>query len=126
MSVRYGIYGGDIMYLSIPIFTGKDSNKAYDKHVIESFDSGDFIRDWYNAVQYVAKYMIGYEMKYSDGIKDFINLSDLYEEAYLKNVNKQWLLSHDKPNDSERSFQLYVNKGECPSWEEFKNYCSTI
>jgi predicted small secreted protein len=124
MSVRFGICGGDIIYLSIIIFTGKDSNKAYDKHVIESFDSGNFVVDWYNATNYIARHNNDYDISYSNGITDFINLSGLYEEVYLRNTNGEWQLDHFKPDKSGKFFELYIEKANLSqSWEEFKNYC---
>lgn len=124
MTVRYGIYGGDIMYLSINIFTGRDSNKAYDKHVVESFNSGNFVVDWYNAINYAARHINEYDITYSDGIKDFLNLSELYEEVFLKNYNGTWQLTNLKPVDSEKYFGLYIEKGNSSqSWEEYRNYC---
>lgn len=125
LSVKYGLYGGDIMYKSIYIFTGKDSNKSYDKHTIESFESGDFIKDWYNAIRFIAKFLCDYDINYSTGIQDFIGLCDLYDKAYLLNSGGMWQLTKDKP-ETDKYFQLYIEKGQCPEWEEFKNYCKTI
>jgi hypothetical protein len=119
-AIRYAISGGVIIYISIIIFHGDDNNKQYDKEIIKKCDSGDFVKDWYHATEYMIRYMKKYTIIYSSGIGDFINLSNQYEKIYLKKYNNNWTLFRDINN----GYTFYILKGTSPTWDELKQQCT--
>ena len=125
LTVKHGIYGGDLIYLSVGIFTGKDHNKSIDKSYLETFKSGDFVKDWYDAIVYITKNMSDYHILYSTGIDEYVKEANLYSSAYLKKVDDVWTLIYSpKPNDLLECYEFFILKDTTPTWVEFKEYCN--
>lgn len=119
LSVRYSISGGIVIYLSTTIVKGDDSNKQYDKEIIKTYDSGNFVKDWYNALEYAIKHMKKYNIVFSKGIDDYVHLSNKYKKVYLKKYNNHWTLF----NNINDGYVFYVLKDSNLSWEDLKQLC---
>lgn len=85
------------------------------------FDSGDFIKDWYNAVKkYIEISHEEYHCSYSSSVDHFIMDGAEFDSAWvmLDNTLKAYLVYEY----NERGTEVFVKKGTKPTWEELKQY----
>lgn len=102
-----------IIYESVYLYlrTGKET----------LFKSGNFVKDWFNAKK---KFMEvsdneGY-LSASSTVDQFIMDGAPYESAYLvfKDDNPELVYEYD-----EKGWEMFVEKGTRPTWEELKKLC---
>lgn len=116
-------YNDDDILIDCPI----EYHKVY-LHTISDdeyiFDTGDFIKDWYNAKK---KFLEFYEregsLKYSSTVDHFIEEGAPYEKVYLipeVEYDYKGKLDYDY---KENGLLMFVNKGDKLTWEELKKYC---
>jgi hypothetical protein len=92
------------------------------------FDSGNFVKDWFDLVKFIIMELSGAEPHFSgsSSVNHFFmdGADELYDEAYLVDATVDGklksVLSYDYDEDAIR---FYVPKGTQPTWEELKEMC---
>lgn len=107
---------------------------SYDSDKKKVFNSGDFVKDWYDMNAFVI-YEAPDEVfwSHSSSVDHFIMDNAPFESAYLHPVpdtnNEKWELlywddkKHSLYKDSyifEQGIEFFVKKGTRPTWEELK------
>lgn len=88
------------------------------------FDSGDFIKDWFNVIKYTnTEIEDGYVM-YSSSVDHFIMDGAPFDSKYLIMVDDKPVLV--TPAISNEGLELFVKEQENPTWEELKEYCKNV
>lgn len=117
-------------YKSVEVSIGMSQNK--DK--TETFSSGDFIKDWFNATKFILQNVEDSEpVGHSSSVDHFIMDGAKFDSAYLHvdKIKTGELLYFDrsKPNwwrDSyidKQGIEMFVPRGEQWTWEQLKEYC---
>lgn len=84
------------------------------------FDTGDFVKDWYNAKKkYIDISDEEHHFLHSSSVNHFIMDGAEFDSA--------WLVVNDgtpnlKYEFNEEGWEMFVNKGTQPTWEELKQY----
>jgi len=90
------------------------------------FDSGDFVRDWYDCNKFIIFEMSDSEpIANSSSVNHFIMDGAPFISAYLKPKDKNnidWFLDYEY-DFQYQGIEFFVNKGTKPTWEELKDYC---
>lgn len=98
----------------------------------EKFNSGDFVKDWFNAIKcYLQKYSNSEFLSHSSSVNHFIMDGAKYDSTYLCFKDEvPYLYYLDKSKDNwfldeniDEGIELFVKEGEKPTWEELKIYC---
>ena len=88
------------------------------------FDSGDFIKDWYFAKKKFLEFVDNeYTLVQSSSVDHFIMDGAPYESAYLVFNDNDESKVHLEYEYNEKGWEMFVNKGTKPTWEELKKYC---
>ncbi len=117
----------NLNYKSVYIHaTSKKQNKL--------FDSGDFVKDWFNALKYFHQNQekLGH-LSGSSTCDHFIMDGASFSSAYLHIVNGKPVLKYIDYKDKnyihtqreiyEDGYEYFVAKDTQPTWEELKEYC---
>lgn len=92
----------------------------------EVFDSGDFIKDWYNCNRFIFENNLDETETHfsnSSSVDNFIIDGAPYESLYLYEENGTLKLL---PFESHRpGVEYFVKSGETPTWEQLKTYCES-
>jgi len=107
--------------------TKQDTYKAVEVSTqnkkIKRFDSGDFVKDWYDATKYILTELPN-ELHHSNSstVDHFIMDGDAYDSAYLEfdEVSEQPYLSYENAFDG---IELFVKAGTKPTWNELRELC---
>ena len=111
----------DLEYKSVRIHYGKDEEKI--------FDSGNFIKDWFDLMKFIITELQDSESHFvgsSDVDHFFMDGADeLYDSAYLVfNVQeKKHILYYGRVREVQEGIEFHVPKGTQPTWEELKLMC---
>lgn len=94
-------------------------NRKNEKFV---FDSGDFVKDWYNAKKkYVEMADDELYLRHSSSVDHFIMDGAKFDSAWLvfgsEGDNPQLEYKY-----SDKGWEMFVNKDTTPTWEELKAY----
>ena len=83
------------------------------------FDSGDFVKDWYNATKKFLEFPESHCM-FSSSVDHFIMDGAEFDSAWvmLDNEMKAYLVYEY----NERGMEVFVKKGTKLTWEELKKY----
>ena len=96
----------------------------YDGESQKIFDSGDFIKDWYDSIKFLLVDMgLTGRIYLSELLSDFIEKSP-YDKAYLivdKKTGESKLVYNKIENDDILDF--FVPAGEKPTWNQLREYC---
>jgi hypothetical protein len=95
---------------------------AYDNVKKEKmFDSGDFVKDWYDATKFTLHLEGELYHSNSSSVDHFIMDGALFDSMYLgfDEENKTGVLSTQYGDGVE----LFVKKGTTPTWEELREIC---
>lgn len=111
----------DLGYKSLEISYANLSEKKI-------FDSGNFIKDWYDLNKFIILKLSGteYFFSMSSSIDQFFTdgANDLYDIAYLYNNEFiSELLYNIDYIDADKYIKFYVHKGTTPTWGELKKMC---
>ena len=103
------------------------------------FDSGNFIKDWYDAKGFYARGLMDKEpyLSGSSTCDHFIMDGAPYDSAYLHMVDGKPVLKYCSYDDSlemmeqlitnreiyEKGWEFFVPEGTKPTWEELKEMC---
>ena len=104
-------------YKSVKIWVNKDNEFV--------FDSGDFVKDWFNSLKFVLTGGLGEYPRLSDSssVNHFImdGGSGLYDSAWLVIDETSAELVYDYTDEG---YEVFVTKGTKPTWKELKESCS--
>lgn len=120
----------DLGYKSVEVSVGMSQNKGS----VRTFDSGDVVKDWFNAIKFVLENISdGEPISHSSSVDHFISDgANKVDSAYLhtNKVKTGELLylsenTADWINDSHiwGGIELFVPEGEQWTWEQLKEYC---
>jgi len=116
-SIEYDHSEGSIKYNSVQI------HLMIGNREVKVFDTGDFVKDWFNSVKFVLTGGIGEYPVLSDSssVNHFImdGASSLYDSAWLVLGDEAELVY----KYTEEGFELFVEGGTKPTWEELKQIC---
>lgn len=128
ININYNKVNDKIEYISTDVSRLNNNEKI--------FNSGDFVKDWYQAIKYCLNLENEY-FSYLSSIDDFIIDGAPYDSVYLYlDENENPILYY--PNNStpenvkegeefldskKDKIELFVNRGEKLSWEELLNKC---
>jgi hypothetical protein len=120
ISINYNEGGSNLGYKSVDLSCG---DSLFDK----VFNSGDFVRDWYNVWKWINTNEINEPIMYSSSVDHFIGDSgDKWDSGYLHFVNDKPVLKYPNRevdnwflNPDFDGLEVFVNRGERPTWEEY-------
>jgi len=106
----------DLGYRSVDIsYNGSKTKK--------SFNSGDFVKDWYDCTKLVVTKIHGKEyISNSSSVDHFIMDGAKFDSAYLKEVKGKAELVYDDNADGQ-GIEFFVVEGTKPTWEELQKLC---
>lgn len=93
------------------------------------FDSGNFIKDWYQAMKFVINELLIPEkeihLSHSSSVNHFITDggNKSFDSAYLKVYDGGGAYLDYKYDYENEGFELFVPKGIKPTWKELKKMC---
>jgi len=128
IGINYNDGGNPLNYKSVYIHHG--FNKKKDR----IFDSGDFIRDWYDAMKYYIQNQekFGY-LSGSSSCNHFQMDGAKFDSAYLHIVDGNPVLKYVDTTEENWSFlqrgvyekgiEFFVGEGMKLTWEELREYC---
>lgn len=97
---------------------------CYNKDLNRVFDTGNFVKDWFNLVKYVITELYEIESYFtgSSTVDHFFmdGADELYDVAFLKTDGDVELIYEKSSVDY---VKLYVPKGTKPTWNELKDMC---
>jgi len=90
----------------------------------EIFNSGDFVKDWYDCVKFWIFTVSGIDpiMSFSSSVDHFIMDGAPYESAYLKVKDEKPYLDYEFDFGNQGT-ELFVQAGTQPTWEELRELC---
>lgn len=117
-------------YKSVEISFGKFSGKEETR----TFDTGNFIQDWYDMRKFMIKEMEDEPyMSHSSSVDHFFMDGAQYDSAYLHIVDEKPVLKYFDRTDpdwlftqrdiDENGWEFFVPEGAQPTWEELKEIC---
>lgn len=100
------------------------------------FDSGDFVKDWFNAKKFYIQELQDTEAHFMGSSscdhfhKDGANFDSAYfnmegDEPVLKYIDKSdkdWVVT--QWHIVQNGWEFFVNPGTKPTWQELKDYCN--
>lgn len=106
---------GKIIYESVEVSYGDDLE------LVKVFDSGNFVKDWYSRTKFVITEIQTSEYHFCSSVVDhFIMDGAPYDTLWLAINGKDISL---QPTYQNLSVRFFVEKGERPSWEDFRKMC---
>ncbi len=117
----------DLDYKSVELHYGKEEKKF--------FDSGNFVKDWYDRTKFIVQELLDTEPYFmnSSSVDHFIMDGAPYDRAYLHMVDEKPVLKYLDRSDpnwwitqrdiEEKGIELYVPENTQPTWEELKIMC---
>jgi hypothetical protein len=117
----------DLGYKSVYLHYGKDKSKV--------FDSGNFIKDWWNCRKFMIQDLGDTEQHWSHSstVDHFIMDGAPYDSAYLHMVDDKAVLKYVDRTDPQYlitqqhiydgGIEFFVPEGTQPTWEELKETC---
>jgi hypothetical protein len=130
IDVKYNkLENNDIEYKSI-IVSRLNNNETM-------FNSGDFVKDWYNVIKHCLNNLENEHISYSSSVDSFVIDGAPYDSAYLyldenekpilfypDNINPEKIKeSNEFLHSKKDKIELFVNRGEKLSWEQLKDKC---
>ena len=112
ISVNYN-EGGDLKYLETSIYHNGESI---------DYDSGDFVKDWYDALKFIlcGGLYEEYHIAFSPSVLNFISDTGLYDTLYLRSIDSEGNSWELIDTYDELAFQFFVPKGKRYTWKQFK------
>jgi hypothetical protein len=90
------------------------------------FDSGDFVKDWYQLCKYINTSDINEPLMYSSSVDHFIMDGAPYDSAYLHIIKGKPVLKYPECesenwylNNDFNGLETFVPAGTKPSWNEY-------
>ena len=112
-----GIKKEGMGYESVRISYGKRDKEKL-------FDSGNFIKDWYDCVKFILHEIIEKEhVTFSSSVDHFIMDGAPYDSAYLKIKDEKPFLDYEFAY-KDKGTELFVPTGTKPTWHELREICN--
>lgn len=95
---------------------------AYDNVEKEKvFDSGDFVKDWYNCNKWIAENLIDKEHYFANSstVDHFIMDGAKFDSAYVKVIDDVAVLEYEYDYENPGQ-EFFVKKGTTPTWKELR------
>lgn len=96
------------------------------------FDSGDFVKDWYQVGKYLSNMENWEPVIHSSSVDHFIMDGAPFDSGYLHIIDDKPILKYPKRegegwynNTDFDGIEVFVKRGEMPTWEEYKEYCNS-
>jgi hypothetical protein len=100
-----------------------------------NFDSGNFIKDWYDAIKkYLTELSEEEFLSHSSSVNHFIMDGAKFDSAYLHMVDGKAILKYFDKTDpnwwktqsdvDENGIEFFVPENTQPTWEELKEMCN--
>jgi hypothetical protein len=87
---------------------------------IKKFNSGDFVKDWYNLIKYCVQNQLN-NIFHSSSVNHFIMDGALYKSKYLYTYeNGEFELKNEY---SENEIEFFIEKDKNYTWDELKKRC---
>jgi len=99
------------------------------KKKVKTFDSGDFVRDWYYAIKFkLSLDKLDFDFEVSDTINNFIVDGAPFDIVWLRRyhaykVTVPYLTDYSGNSEWPKNSMFFVEKGTTPSWEELREMC---
>jgi len=92
--------------------------------VTKKFDSGNFVKDWWDAMKYlIIELEWEYPTSFSSSVDHFMMDGDKYDSMYLVEKNG---ISELQSEYDEEGIEFFVPKGTELTWKELTEYVKTI
>jgi hypothetical protein len=124
-------------FVTIIYDEGNEENLGYEKvslsvdKEIVLFESGNFIKDWYNLNKTLANAKESFPVSFSSSVDHFIMDGAPYDSAYLHMIDDKPVLKYidrSDPNwfltDIDSGIEFFVPENTQPTWEELKKMCT--
>ncbi len=130
IGVTYDEVNPNNSYESVYVF-----HDVHGKSIQKIFDSGDFVKDWFNAIKFFVTEIANtfQPLIHSSSVDHFIHDTNKYDSAYLHIENEIPILKYVDRSDEhwfisqkdifEAHIELFVNENTKPTWEELKESC---
>ena len=103
-----------------------ESVDIYHDNKTTIYNSGNFVKDWFDCLKFVLMGGIGEYpiLSNSSSVDHFImdGASKLYDSGYLI-VNEEGVRIEYDTKYHDKGFEVFVAKGTTPTWEELKQLC---
>ncbi len=121
---------------SDPRYLKYESVYLYHQDGEEVYNSGNFIKDWFNAKLFFAKELMDKEphLSGSSTCDDFHSDGANFDSAYLHVIDEKPVLKYLDRSDKdwwmnqrdiyENGWEFFVEPGTQPTWEQLKEYCN--
>lgn len=86
------------------------------------FESGNFIKDWFDAMKYFLLEMKEPSLLKSSSVDHFIMDGAPYDSAYLKNLENEGSLDYNYDFQNP-GVEMFVPENTQPTWKELKEMC---
>lgn len=123
ININYNEGGEPLNYQNVTIGSMLNNNSKV-------FESGDFVKDWFNVIKYYFQEMGGEPLLSSSSVDHFFMDGADYDSAYLHFENDLPVLKYVDRSDKNwyngpivEGIELFVEPGTQPTWEELKEYC---
>jgi hypothetical protein len=118
IGISYNEGRKNLAYKSVDIRYGAKFDKT------KVFDSGDFVKDWYDCNKFIITKLYEKEFHFSNSssVDNFIMDGAPYRSAYLKTTETtaELVYEHDF---NDRGIEFFVKKGTKPTWNELRVLC---
>lgn len=110
VTINYDIDKADkVTYFSVQLSYDEDKK-------IKMFDTGDFIKDWFDLIKFLAFETKG-RTNFSSSVDHFIMDSGIYDCAYMVFEDGEAQLSYGYVEDA---IEIFVPENTQPTWSELK------
>lgn len=121
------VISNNMVYNSVYLYTSK---KEY------VFNSGDFVKDWFNAKKKYMELMKEEPfLSQSSSCNHFQGDGGAFDSAYLHAIDGKPVLKYvnrdselwfiEQRDIYENGWEFFVKENEQPTWEELKKYCES-
>ena len=96
---------------------------GFDDKIKKKFNSGDFVKDWYNHNKFIAENLVDDPFHTgSSSINHFIMDGAKFDSAYVKVIDGKAVLEYEYDYENPGQ-EFFVKKGTTPTWDELKEMC---
>lgn len=84
------------------------------------FNTGDFVKDWYDCINYINNHLSNDRFVFSSSVTDFLDDGAPYKMAYLRSYDKGKTFNLKyRWNERNQGQIFFVPENEKPTWDEF-------
>lgn len=98
------------------------SSSHADPKIKKIFESGNFVKDWLEAIKYWLFELKDPYLSKSSSIDHFIMDGAPYDSAYLKELDDEGFLDYNY-DYNDPGIEMFVPENTKPTWKELKEMC---